>query len=156
MGGACWTATFGKVERKNLLLTVGEILTIDEVLPASSVTETVEVSGESPILDTQKTEVSQTFDPTLLVNLPVATRNWSAFVLNTPNVVQDGGSGLVSFHGISGLYNQNYVDGANNLQLLGRVRPGRWRSGQRHHQERHQRDPWRPVLPAPLPGSECA
>jgi hypothetical protein len=111
-------ASFGKVERKNLLLTVGEILTIDEVLPASSVTETVEVSGESPILDTQKTEVSQTFDPTLLVNLPVATRNWSAFVLNTPNVVQDGGSGLVSFHGISGLYNQNYVDGSNNNEML--------------------------------------
>ena len=45
-------------------------------------------------------------------------RNWSDFVLLTPNVVQDGGSGLVSFHGISGLYNQNYVDGANNNQML--------------------------------------
>jgi len=111
-------ASFGKVERNNLLLTVGEVLTIDEVLPASSVTATVEVNGESPILDTQKTEVSQTFDPTLLANLPVATRNWSAFVLNTPNVVQDGGTGLVSFHGISGLYNQNYVDGSNNNQML--------------------------------------
>jgi hypothetical protein len=115
---AASAASFGKVERKNLLLTVGEVLTIDEVLPASSVTSTVEVTADSPILDTQKTEVSQTFDPTLLANLPVATRNWSAFVLNTPNVVQDGGSGLVSFHGISGLYNQNYVDGSNNNQML--------------------------------------
>ena len=25
---------------------------------------------------------------------------------------------MVSFHGISGLYNQNYVDGANNNQML--------------------------------------
>jgi hypothetical protein len=33
-------------------------------------------------------------------------------------VVPDGGSGLVSFHGVSGLYNQNYVDGANNNQML--------------------------------------
>ncbi len=39
-------------------------------------------------------------------------------MLLTPNVTQDGGSGLVSFHGISGLYNQNYVDGANNNQML--------------------------------------
>ena len=39
-------------------------------------------------------------------------------MLLTPNVVQDGGSGLVSFRGISGLYNQNYVDGANNNQML--------------------------------------
>ena len=110
--------SFGKVDRKDLLLTVGEILTIDEKLPASSVTSTVEVTSDTPILDTEKTEVSQTFDPTLLANLPVATRNWSAFVLNTPNVVQDGTTGLVSFHGISGLYNQNYVDGSNNNQML--------------------------------------
>ena len=62
--------------------------------------------------------MSQTFDPVLIDNLPVGTRNWSAFVLNTPNVAQDGGTGLVAFHGISGLYNQNYVDGSNNNQML--------------------------------------
>ncbi len=54
----------------------------------------------------------------MLQNLPVAARNWSDFVLLTPNVTQDGGTGLISFHGISGLYNQNYVDGANNNQML--------------------------------------
>jgi hypothetical protein len=110
--------TFGKLDRKDLLLTVGETLTINGALSAGGTTTEVVVNGDTPILDTEKTEVSQTFDPVLLANLPVATRNWSAFVLNTPNVVQDGGTGLVSFHGISGLYNQNYVDGANNNQML--------------------------------------
>jgi len=110
--------SFGKIDRKNLLLTVGETLTISAALSAGSVSTSVDVTSETPILDTEKTEVSQTFDPTLITNLPVATRNWSAFVLNTPNVVQDGGTGLVSFHGISGLYNQNYVDGSNNNQML--------------------------------------
>jgi hypothetical protein len=109
---------FGKVDRKNLVITVGQILTVDAQLSAGSTSTEVTVTAETPILDPEKTEVSQTFDPTLLANLPVATRNWSAFVLNTPNVVQDGGSGLVSFHGISGLYNQNYVDGSNNNQML--------------------------------------
>jgi hypothetical protein len=66
----------------------------------------------------QKTEVSQSVDTMLVQNLPVNARNWSDFVLLTPNVTQDGGSGLISFHGISGLYNQNYVDGANNNQML--------------------------------------
>ena len=110
--------SFAKIDRKNLLLTVGQVLTVDAALPAASVSAEVEVTSDTPLLDTQKTEVSQTFDPVLIDNLPVATRNWSAFVLNTPNVVQDGGSGLVSFHGISGLYNQNYVDGSNNNQML--------------------------------------
>ncbi|HEV2619297.1 MAG TPA: TonB-dependent receptor [Acidobacteriaceae bacterium] len=110
--------TFAKVDRKNLVLTVGQTLTVDAALSAGSLATDVTVTSESPILDPQKTEVSQTFDPVLLANLPVASRNWSAFVLNTPNVVQDGGSGMVSFHGISGLYNQNYVDGSNNNQML--------------------------------------
>ncbi len=110
--------TFGKVDRKNLVLTVGQILTVDATLSAGSVNTEVQVTAETPILDTEKTEVSQTVDQTLISNLPVNGRNWSDFVLLTPNVVQDGGTGLVSFHGISGLYNQNYVDGANNNQML--------------------------------------
>jgi outer membrane receptor protein involved in Fe transport len=110
--------TFGKVDRKDLALTVGQVLTIDAALPPASTATTVEVTTVTPLLDTEKIEVAQTFDETLIDNLPVATRNWSAFVLNTPNVTQDGTTGLVSFHGISGLYNQNYVDGANNNQML--------------------------------------
>jgi hypothetical protein len=109
---------FGKVDRKNLVLTVGQILTVDAALPAASVTTDVVVTSESPLIDTDKTEVAQTIGEYLISNLPVASRNWSAFVLNTPNVTPDGGSGLVSFHGISGLYNQNYVDGSNNNQML--------------------------------------
>ncbi len=109
---------FGKIDRKNLVLTVGQVLTVDVSLPPASVTTEVVVTSESPLLDTDKTEVSQTIDQSLISNLPVASRNWSAFVLNTPNVTPDGGSGLVSFHGISGLYNQNYVDGSNNNQML--------------------------------------
>jgi len=111
-------ANFNKVEATNLTLLVGQVLTINLSLKVSTESTTVEVAATSEILDLQKTEVSQQFDQHLLQNMPVAARNWSAFVLLTPNVVQDGGSGMVSFHGISGLYNQNYVDGANNNQML--------------------------------------
>jgi hypothetical protein len=110
--------SFGKVDRRDIVLTVGQVLTIDAALSAASVSTQIEVSSTTPLLDTEKTEVSQTFGEQLIANLPVASRNWSAFVLNTPNVTQDGGTGLVSFHGISGLYNQNYVDGSNNNQML--------------------------------------
>jgi hypothetical protein len=109
---------FGKVDRKNLELTVGQVLTVDATLPTGSTSAEVTVTSASPILDTEKTEVAQTVDQALISNLPVNGRNWSDFVLLTPNVVQDGGTGLVSFRGISGLYNQNYVDGANNNQML--------------------------------------
>jgi hypothetical protein len=110
--------SFGKVEEKGITLLVGETLTINLTLKVTSATTTVEVSGTNQILDTQKSEVSQVVDSQLVANLPVAVRNWSEFVLLTPNVTQDGSTGLVSFHGISGLYNQNYVDGANNNEML--------------------------------------
>ena len=111
-------SNFGTVVAKNLTLLVGQTLTIDLSLKVQTSTATVEVSGETPILNVGQTEVSQVVDQAIIQNLPVNGRNWSDFVLLTPNVVQDGGSGLVSFHGISGLYNQNYVDGANNNQML--------------------------------------
>jgi hypothetical protein len=109
---------FGKVDRKNLVLTVGQTLTVDAALAVGAASTEVTVASESPILDPQKTEVAQTLGSTLIANLPVGTRNWSDFVLLTPNVTQDGPYGLISFHGISGLYNENYVDGANNNQML--------------------------------------
>ena len=110
--------SFAKVDRKNLNLTVGQILTIDASLnPAGTSTE-ITVNTTPPLLDTEKTEVAQTVGQQLISNLPVNARNWDTFVLLGPNVVPDGGSGLVSFHGISGLYNQNYVDGASNNQML--------------------------------------
>ncbi len=109
---------FGKIDRKNLNLTVGQILTIDASLAAAGVSTEVTVDTTPPLLDTEKTEVAQTVGAELISNLPVNARNWDTFVLLGPNVVPDGGSGLVSFHGVSGLYNQNYVDGANNNQML--------------------------------------
>ncbi len=111
-------AGFGKVNATNLTLLVGQTLTINLSLSVQSANTTVEVTSETPLLDTDKTEVSQVVDQHIIQNLPVNGRNWSDFVLLTPNVVPDGPTGLVSFHGISGLYNQNYVDGANNNQML--------------------------------------
>jgi hypothetical protein len=111
-------ANFGAVEARDLTLQVGQTLTINLTLPVKSATATVEVSGTSTMLDVEQTEVAQVVDSAIIQNLPVNGRNWSDFVLLTPNVVTDGTSGLVSFHGISGLYNQNYVDGANNNQML--------------------------------------
>jgi hypothetical protein len=110
--------SFGISEAKGVTLLVGQTLTINMTMSVKAETTTVEVEGSGAILDTEKTEVSQVMDQQLVQNLPVNARNWSSFVLLTPGVTQDGGSGLISFHGISGLYNQNYVDGANNNQML--------------------------------------
>src|SRR6185437_3821739 len=61
---------------KNLTLLVGQTLTIDLALGVQSSSTTVEVSGETPILNVQQTEVSQVVDQSIIQNLPVNGRNW--------------------------------------------------------------------------------
>src|SRR5580698_1557477 len=58
--------SYSKSDHKNLVLTVGETLTVDAVLAAGGVTTQVEVNSQNPILDTEKTEVSQTVDQALI------------------------------------------------------------------------------------------
>ena len=122
-------AGFATVVRKDLVLQVGQTLTIDLSLAVQTAQAEVTVSGEAPVVDTEKTEVSQVVSQGLVENLPIAGRRWDSFALLTPNVTTDGGSGLVSYRGISGLYNENSVDGANNNQAFFSEARGRAVSG---------------------------
>jgi hypothetical protein len=110
--------SFGKVNRQNLVLTVGQVLTVDVALPAASTATEVTVTDASPLIDTLKTQVSQTVSQQMVAKLPVNGRRYDNFVLLTTNVGPDGNSGLISYRGISGLYNTNLVDGANNQQAF--------------------------------------
>ncbi len=110
--------SFGKVDVKNVSVTVGDTRTVDATLSAASVSTDVVVTTDSPLLDTEKVAVAQTVSEVLVTNLPVNGRRFDNFVLLTPNVVPDGNTGLISFRGISGIYNSNLVDGANNNQAF--------------------------------------
>ena len=110
--------TFGKVDRKNIPVTVGDAVTVDATLPNATVSTEVVVSSDPPLLDTEKVAANQVVSEALINNLPVNGRRFDNFVLATPNVVPDGSTGLISFRGISGIYNSNLVDGANNNQAF--------------------------------------
>ncbi len=91
-------AGFGKILRQNLTLQVGQTLTVDIPLPLASTTETVTVTGETSVVDTQKTDMSEVIDLTQQQNLPLAGRRWESFALMAPNVTNDGqhGAGVLS------------------------------------------------------------
>ncbi len=120
---------FATQERKNLRLAVGNVMTIDFAMVVQTGATTITVADETPIIDTAKTGVSQTVDNADVENLPIAGRRWDAFALMTNNTTTDGTNGLVSFRGISGLYNNNTVDGANNNQAFFSEARGRAISG---------------------------
>jgi len=111
-------AGFGKVDRKNLTLTVGQVLSVDVAIPPASTSTELTVTDESPLIETDKSQVAQTIGQQMVSNLPVNGRRYDNFVLLTTNVVPDGSSGLISYRGVSGLYNTNLIDGANNQQAF--------------------------------------
>src|SRR5882724_10921059 len=120
---------FSSVLRKDLTLQVGQTLTVDLSMGIQAAQELITVNGQAGVVDTEKTEVSQVVSTAAVENLPLAGRRWDAFVLLTPNVTTDGGTGLVSYRGISGLYKQNSEDGANNNQAFFSESKGRTITG---------------------------
>src|SRR6185436_14145572 len=121
--GGFQTATFG-----NLEVPVGQTLAADIKMRAAGVTETVTVTAESPLIDTRRTDVSNVVGETAIQNLPINGRRWENFVLLGPGVTNDGNFGLVSYRGISGLYNNNTVDGVDNNQAFFSEARGRTRA----------------------------
>jgi hypothetical protein len=105
---------FGTVEHKSLTLQVGQTLRIDVEMPVASQQSLVTVTTEAPLIETEKTEQSQTVSESLVSDLPTSSRRWEQFVMLTPGVVTDGPVAGMSFHGLNSLYNSNSVDGANN------------------------------------------
>src|SRR5262249_16031219 len=109
---------FATLVRKNVALQVGQTLTIDLSLSVQATEQTVTVTEEVPIVETEKTESAHVISMSQQENLPLAGRRWENFALLTPNVTNDGSNGLVSYRGISGLYNSSAVDGTNNNQAF--------------------------------------
>ena len=109
---------FAPVKRENLVVQVGQTLSVDVSLTVQATKEAITVTGEVPVLEPEKTDVSAVISQGVTENVPMANRRWNDFALLTPATTADGSSGLVSYRGISGLYNQNSVDGANNNQAF--------------------------------------
>lgn len=109
---------FQSYVRKDLVLQVGQTLTIDVQLAIGTTAAEITVTGEAPVIEPDRSELSQTVSQELAGSLPLNGRRWQSFVFLTPGVTQDGTNGLVSYHGVSSLYNNSEVDGVSNQQAF--------------------------------------
>ncbi|MGH9779453.1 MAG: carboxypeptidase-like regulatory domain-containing protein, partial [Candidatus Acidiferrales bacterium] len=121
-------AGFRIAERKGVQVVVGSTATADLTLQVGAATETVTVTESAPVIDTEKTDVTSTVSEEVVANVPVIGRRFDNYVLLTPGVSPDGSFGLITYRGISGLYNNNTVDGADNNQAFFSEARGRTRA----------------------------
>jgi len=91
---------FNALKREGIELTSGFTATVNADLQVGSLQETVTVSGESPLVDTQNVRKQTVVSSDLLDLLPTSTKHWATIVEVTP-----GFAG--SFADVAGQLNQN-------------------------------------------------
>jgi hypothetical protein len=118
-------AGFSNYTQTNFPLTVGQSATVDITLKVATKGEQVVVTGEAPVIEPSRTEVSQVIDTKQIDSLPISGRLFTDFALLTPGVAT-GRTSLqstitefevtrVSFAGMRDLSNEVTVDGADNI-----------------------------------------
>ena len=113
---------FNQVKREGIELTGAFTAQIDAELTVGGVTETVTVSGVTPIVDVQSIRRQTTIGSEVLTSIPTA-RSWAATALLIPGIVTIGGSPadvqvtpqMTVFGGAGGRNNEGrmQVDGLN-------------------------------------------
>jgi hypothetical protein len=118
---------FAPFSNESVVVEVGRATTLDVGLSLQGVTGTVQVTAEAPVINTSQQDFSSNINQTSINELPINGRRWSNFAILTPGAVPDGTFGLISFRGISGLLNNNTVDGGDNNQAFFAEERGRTR-----------------------------
>ncbi len=113
---------------QSVVVEIGRETTLNAALTIGPVSGgTVDVTSEPPVINTSQQDFSSNFNQTSINELPINGRRWSNFALLTPGAVPDGTFGLISFRGISGLLNNNTIDGGDNNQAFFAEERGRTR-----------------------------
>ena len=118
---------FSTFQQENITVEVGRVTSVDVSLSLATQKATVIAVAEAPVITTTSPELTSNINQLFINNLPSNLRRWSFFALGTPGVTPDGNFGLVSFRGISGLLNNNTVDGGDNNQAFFAEEKGRTR-----------------------------
>ncbi len=118
---------FGEFKQEQVVVEVGRITSLNIGLQINAVAGDVTVSADAPVINTENKEFSTNINQTSINELPINGRRWSNYALLTPGAVPDGTFGLISFRGISGLLNNNTVDGGDNNQAFFAEERGRTR-----------------------------
>jgi hypothetical protein len=118
---------FAEITQQNVVVEIGRETNLEIALSVGPVTGSVDVSAEAPVINTTQQDFSSNINQTSINELPINGRRWSNFALLTPGAVPDGTFGLISFRGISGLLNNNTIDGGDNNQAFFAEERGRTR-----------------------------
>jgi hypothetical protein len=118
---------FGTFTNEQVVVEVGRVTSLDIPLSIGAIQGAVEITAEAPVINTTQQDFSTNFNQISINESPNNGRRWANFAISAPGAVADGPFGLISFRGISGLLNNNTIDGADDNQAFFSEARGRTR-----------------------------
>ncbi len=114
---------FSSVSHEAFVLAVNQVARIDVGLKVGQVSETVEVTGAAPVLETDAAQVDTVIDAATNDNLPLASRNYVQLTLLAPGAVSTDPSSFNNGNNTAGYGGRPLINGnreqANNFLLDG-------------------------------------
>jgi hypothetical protein len=113
---------------------LGGVTQLEFKLAVAGTKETITVSGEPQLIETQPSAVSTVIDERAINELPLNGRRFTDLALLTPGVTQDprgltsSSNGDLAFGGIRGYQSSYLVDGADNNNAFFAQARGRYRA----------------------------
>jgi hypothetical protein len=108
---------FTPVERTDINVLLGRTFNVDAQLRVGAVTETVQVTGETPLVDTRSTLISHNVTAEEFEAMPKG-RSFQSVAMTAPSVNSGEIEGGFQVNGASGSENQFTVDGVATNSLL--------------------------------------
>ena len=116
---------FKKAEQKGLTLQVDQNARIDIGLEVGQITESVEIAGQAPLVESQSATLGAVVDTQKILALPLNGRNFAQLALLVPGVnTGSGGGGAEGFSasGVRADENAFQIDGTSNSDsFAGRI-----------------------------------
>ena len=116
-------AGFASASHPPFVLTLNQVARVDVAMKVGQASETVEVTGAAPVLETETTQVDTVINAATNDNLPLASRNYVQLTLLAPGAVSTDPSSFNNGNNTGGYGGRPLINGnreqANNFLLDG-------------------------------------
>ena len=114
---------FRRAQQEGLVLQVDQNVRLNVTLEVGQITETVEITGEAPLIESQSATLGAVIDTQKITALPLNGRNFQQLALLVPGVstgTEGGGAGSDGFsaNGLRADQNAFQIDGTSNSDPL--------------------------------------
>src|SRR5688500_14966338 len=107
---------FNAAKTEHVQLSLGQVLKVDMAMQLAGVTESVQVTSESPLIDVKQSTVGANIHKELIDRVPKG-RDFTSLVTLAPGASQESRGGGISIDGASGSENRYYIDGVDTTNL---------------------------------------